>query len=76
MIARNFTPGFRVDLHHKDLGIVTAAARQIGVAIPLGAHAAQLMGAVRAQGHGDLDHTALLLLVEELAGRSPARTKA
>jgi 2-hydroxy-3-oxopropionate reductase len=76
MIARNFTPGFRVDLHHKDLGIVTAAARQMGVAIPLGAHAAQLMGAVRAQGHGDLDHTALLLLVEELAGRSPARIKA
>jgi 2-hydroxy-3-oxopropionate reductase len=34
------------------------------------------MGAVRAQGHGDLDHTALLLLVEELAGRSPARIKA
>ncbi|MEV8148109.1 2-hydroxy-3-oxopropionate reductase [Arthrobacter sp. NPDC080073] len=70
MIARKFEPGFRVDLHHKDLGIVTAAAREAGVAIPLGAMAAQLMGAVRAQGHGSLDHSALMLLVEGLSGRS------
>ncbi|MEJ3654640.1 2-hydroxy-3-oxopropionate reductase [Actinomycetes bacterium KLBMP 9759] len=70
MRAREFAPGFRVDLHHKDLGIVTAAAREAGVAIPLGAHVAQLVGALRAQGHGDLDHSALLLLVEQLSGRS------
>ncbi|MFK4296705.1 2-hydroxy-3-oxopropionate reductase [Arthrobacter sp. GAS37] len=70
MIARKFEPGFRVDLHHKDLGIVTAAAREAGVAIPLGAMAAHLMGAVRAQGHGSLDHSALMLLVERLSGRS------
>jgi 2-hydroxy-3-oxopropionate reductase len=69
MIARTFEPGFRVDLHHKDLGIVTAAAREAGVAIPLGALAAQLMGALRAGGHGSLDHSALLLLVEQLSGR-------
>ncbi len=70
MIARSFAPGFRVDLHHKDLGIVTAAAREAGVAIPLGAVVAQLMGALRAGGHGSLDHSALLLLVEQLSGRS------
>ncbi len=70
MLARRYEPGFRVDLHHKDLGIVTAAAREAGVAIPLGAHVAQLMGSLRAQGHGLLDHTALLLQVEELSGRS------
>ncbi len=75
MIARTFEPGFRVDLHHKDLGIVTAAAREAGVAIPLGALTAQLMGALRAEGHGSLDHSALLLLVEQLSGRSGA-TKA
>ncbi len=63
MIARQFAPGFRVDLHHKDLGIVTSAAREAGVAIPLGAVVAQLMGALRAGGHGSLDHSALLLLV-------------
>ncbi len=71
MTAREFTPGFRVDLHHKDLGIVTAAAREAGVAIPLGAVVAQLMGALRAEGHGSLDHSALLLLVEQLSGRRP-----
>jgi 2-hydroxy-3-oxopropionate reductase len=69
MIARSFAPGFRVDLHHKDLGIVTSAAREAGVAIPLGAVVAQLMGALRAGGHGSLDHSALLLLVEQLSGR-------
>jgi 2-hydroxy-3-oxopropionate reductase len=70
MVAREFEPGFRVDLHHKDLGIVTAAAREAGVAIPLGAHTAQLMGSLRQLGHGDLDHSALLLLVEQLSGRA------
>ncbi len=73
MLARTFEPGFRVDLHHKDLGIVTSAARAAGVAIPLGAHVAQLIGSLRAQGHGGLDHSALLLLVEQLSGR-PAPT--
>jgi 2-hydroxy-3-oxopropionate reductase len=70
MLARTFQPGFRVDLHHKDLGIVTTAAREAGVAIPLGAMVAQLMGALRQQGHGGLDHSALLLLVEQLSGRA------
>jgi 2-hydroxy-3-oxopropionate reductase len=69
MRAREFVPGFRIDLHHKDMGIVTAAAREAGVTIPLGAHVAQLVGALRAMGHGDLDHSALLLLVEKLSGR-------
>ena len=69
MLARSFDPGFRIDLHHKDLGIVTSAAREAGVAIPLGAHVAQLVGALRAQGHGQLDHSALLLLVEQLSAR-------
>ena len=72
MVARVYEPGFRVDLHHKDLGILIAAAREAGVAIPLGALSAQLMGALRAQGHGDLDHSALHLLVETLSGRRPA----
>lgn len=70
MRARQFDPGFRIDLHHKDLGIVTSAAREAGVHIPLGAATAQIMGAARAKGYGSLDHSALLLLVEELSGRS------
>lgn len=70
MRERRFDPGFRIDLHHKDLGIVTAAAREAGVAIPLGAHVAQLVASLRAQGHGGLDHSALLLQVEQLSGRN------
>jgi 2-hydroxy-3-oxopropionate reductase len=64
-----------VDLHHKDLGIVLAAAREAGVIIPLGGVVAQLMGALRAQGDGGSDHTALLKLVERLSGRLPAGTE-
>jgi 2-hydroxy-3-oxopropionate reductase len=71
MLAGNFEPGFRIDLHHKDMGIVTAAARERDVAIPLGALTAQLVGAVRAQGDGNLDHSALLRGVERLSGRTP-----
>ncbi len=73
MLARQFTPGFRVDLHHKDLGIAMAVARDAGVVVPLGAQVAQLMAAVRAHGDGSLDHTALLGLVERLSGRSGQR---
>lgn len=72
MLAREFRPGFRVDLHHKDMGIVTAAAREKGVVIPLGAVVAQLIGSLRAQGHGGLDHSALLKVVEQLSGREQA----
>ncbi|MQA97112.1 MAG: 2-hydroxy-3-oxopropionate reductase [Streptosporangiales bacterium] len=72
MLAREFTPGFRVELHDKDLGIVTSAAREAGVTIPLGALAAQLMGALKAQGHGGLDHSALLKLVEQLSTHDKA----
>jgi 2-hydroxy-3-oxopropionate reductase len=69
MLARDFTPGFRIELHDKDMGIVTSAAREAGVVIPLGAVVAQLIASLKAQGHGGLDHSALLKLVEQLSGR-------
>lgn len=74
MLAHEFTPGFRIDLHHKDLGIALGSARESGVPLPLGAVVAQLMAAARAQGHGDLDHSALLLVLEQLAGKGPTTT--
>jgi 2-hydroxy-3-oxopropionate reductase len=70
MLKRDFKPGFRLDLHHKDLAIVQAAAREAGVCIPLGAVVSQLVGALVARGDGALDHSALLKLAEELSGRS------
>ena len=69
MLARDFKPGFRIALHDKDMGIVTAAAREAGVVIPLGAVAAQLVASLKAQGDGGLDHSALLKLVAQLSGR-------
>ena len=69
MLARDFDPGFRIELHHKDMGIVTSAAREAGVIVPLGAVVAQLMASAVANGDGGLDHSALLLGVERLSGR-------
>jgi 2-hydroxy-3-oxopropionate reductase len=69
MLERSFDPGFRIDLHHKDMGIVTSAAREAGVVLPLGAIVAQLMASARACGDGGLDHSALLRGVERLAGK-------
>lgn len=69
MLDREFAPGFRLTLHHKDLGIVTSAARAAGVAIPLGAAVAQLVGNIVAQGDGGLDHSGLFTQVARLSGR-------
>ncbi len=72
MINREFAPGFRIDLHHKDMGIVTDAARAVGAALPVGAVVAQLVASARANGDGSLDHSALLRGVERLSGRPVA----
>lgn len=70
MLDREFEPGFRIELHHKDLGIVTVAAREAGVVAPLGGLVAQIMASARANGDGALDHSALLRGVERLSGRT------
>ncbi|MEQ0559544.1 2-hydroxy-3-oxopropionate reductase [Amycolatopsis sp. NEAU-NG30] len=72
MVDRQFGPGFRIDLHHKDMGIALAAARQADVALPLTGLVAQLVAAGRAMGYGSLDHSALLKVAEQLSGRVPA----
>ncbi|GAA1237050.1 2-hydroxy-3-oxopropionate reductase [Kitasatospora nipponensis] len=69
MVERQFAPGFRIDLHHKDMGIVTAAARAVEAPLPVGSLVAQLVASARANGDGSLDHSALLRGVERLAGR-------
>ena len=68
-LKRDFAPGFRIDLHHKDMGIVTDAARNVGAALPVGGVVAQLVASLRAQGDGGLDHSALLRSVERLSGQ-------
>ena len=69
MVAREFQPGFRIDLHHKDMGIILDAARDAEVALPVGNLVAALIASARAQGYGALDHSALLKVAEGLSGK-------
>lgn len=70
MVARSFDPGFRLELHNKDMTIVTSAAQTRGVVLPVGAAVAQLMASAVANNEGSLDHSALFKTVERLSGRS------
>lgn len=69
ILDREFEPGFRLALHNKDMGIVTSAAREAGVVLPLGALVAQLVTSTVACGDGALDHSALYNGVQRLAGK-------
>jgi 2-hydroxy-3-oxopropionate reductase len=68
-LSHNFEPGFRSELHHKDLGIALAAGREYGVVLPVTAVVYQMLEALIARGRGGWDHSALLTLVEDLAWR-------
>ncbi len=72
MIKRTFNPGFRIKLHQKDLNLALQGAREIGVALPQTAGAAQLMQALAANGGGDLDHSALVKSLELMANHQVA----
>ncbi len=66
-LDHDFTPGFRIDLHHKDLNIALESGDAYGVPLPVTGIVQQYMRALRAKGHGGDDHSGLLQLVEELA---------
>jgi 2-hydroxy-3-oxopropionate reductase len=66
MIKRNFQPGFRIELHQKDLGLALEGARALGLALPSTAAAQQLFSACVAQGGARWDHSALVRALELL----------
>ena len=68
MLSHSFDPGFRVELHHKDLGIALAAGREYGVNLPVTAIVDQMLETLKMRGRGDQDHSALLTLIEESSG--------
>jgi 2-hydroxy-3-oxopropionate reductase len=72
MIKRTFAPGFRIRLHQKDLNLALQGARELGVALPQTAGAAQLMQACAANGMADLDHSALVRALELMAAHETA----
>ena len=67
MVKRTFAPGFRINLHQKDLSLALQGARALGVALPQTAGAAQLMQVCAALGQGQADHSALVLALEAMA---------
>lgn len=68
MLSHSFAPGFRIRLHQKDLGIALAAGRAYEVPLPVTALVDQMLTALIVEGRGDLDHSALLTHLEDLAG--------
>jgi 2-hydroxy-3-oxopropionate reductase len=67
LLSGTFEPGFRAELHHKDLGIALSAGREQGVAMPLTALVDQMFMAMEARGWGEEDHSAVLRLIEDLS---------
>ncbi len=67
IIERDFVPGFRTRLHYKDLNIVREAGRAFGVTLPASALAHELFGAAMAAGRGELDHSAVITVIEDLS---------
>lgn len=66
-LEHDFAPGFRIDLHHKDLDIALQSGDAYGVTLLATGLVQQMLGALRTRGHGGDDHSGLLQLVEELA---------
>ena len=67
MIKRTFDPGFRIELHQKDLNLALGSARELGIALPNTATAQELFNACRAHGGAGWDHSAMIRALEMLA---------
>ncbi len=67
MIKRTFDPGFRIELHQKDLNLALSNARKLQMSLPNTATAQELFNSVAAQGDIGLDHSAMVLALEKLA---------
>jgi 2-hydroxy-3-oxopropionate reductase len=69
-VSNTYNPGFKVDLHFKDLGLIMESARALGVPLPATAVVQELFNALRVKGRGGLDHSGVITLLEDLAGAS------
>jgi 2-hydroxy-3-oxopropionate reductase len=67
MVKRTFDPGFRIELHQKDLNLALSSARQLGVSLPNTATAQELFNACAAHGGKGWDHSAMVRALEKLA---------
>ncbi|NEU31846.1 2-hydroxy-3-oxopropionate reductase [bacterium LRH843] len=67
MMERNFEPGFKINLHLKDLNNVLETSHEVGVPLPLTAAVREMMQAVKVNGNGEKDHSSLVQYYEQLA---------
>ena len=67
MVKRNFEPGFRIELHQKDLNLALSTGRQLGVSLPNTATCQELFNACAANGGAAWDHAAMVRALEKLA---------
>ncbi|MBE3573266.1 MAG: 2-hydroxy-3-oxopropionate reductase [Moorella humiferrea] len=67
VMARKFNPGFRINLHIKDLANALAAGHEVGVPLPLTATVMEILQALKVDGLGDADHGAIIRFYEKLA---------
>jgi len=67
-VSETYKPGFKIDLHYKDLGLIMESARELGVPLPATAVVQELFSALRVKGQGGLDHSGVITLLEALAG--------
>jgi len=70
MLNGTFNPGFRIRLHQKDLNLALTAAKELNLSLPNTAIAQQMFASCAAHDGADLDHSALILAIEGLAGFS------
>ena len=68
MVRGDFAPGFRIRLHYKDLNIIRQTSNDFRVPLPVTAAAHELFTTAMSKDRGELDHTGLLTVIEELAG--------
>ena len=67
MIARDFKPGFRIRLHHKDLHNALITGKELGVPLPVTSLVQQMLGALINDGKADADHSAIANFIEDMA---------
>ena len=73
MVKRTFDPGFRIELHQKDLNLALSSARALKMSLPNTATAQELFSACQAQGGGKWDHSAMVKALEALANHQVAK---
>jgi 2-hydroxy-3-oxopropionate reductase len=73
MIKRNFAPGFRIELHHKDLNLALSGARALELSLPNTATVQELFNAAKAHGGKAWDHSGIVRVLEMLAGHEVAK---